>query len=88
MTYSLYNMWLTYKMPTDGRNPEIPCFQSESIRSEEGLMLEMSPLRSLCGGQFTFISLLINQTFISSPHRHRNRVGFYLKSLDCIKLDA
>ena len=38
--------------------------QSASIRSDEGLTLEMSAFQSLYGGQFTLSTPLINQIFV------------------------
>ena len=40
-----------------------------SIRSDEGLTLETSASQSLCGGQFTLSTPLINQIFVYGCER-------------------
>ena len=45
------------------------------FRSDEGLTLKTSALKSLYGGQVTFSSLLIEPTFVSTPHRRNATVS-------------
>ena len=49
--------------------------RQNKIRSDEALTLETSALEFLHGGQITLATLLINQTFVSTPHRRSATVS-------------
>ena len=54
---------------------------SQTIRSDEGLALEMSAPESLYGGQFTLSTQLIKPNYLKSQSPHLNRLSF---RCDCI----
>ena len=50
-------------------------------RSDERLTLEQPALEFLYGGQITLPTLLINQTFVSTPHRHTTTISLEINPL-------